>query len=298
MGWLLEIVHETRVHYQGSARASYNEARMTPLTLPTQAALQTRVTVGNGIPVWAYQDYWGTRVSSFDIQAPHEELLVRSHSMVETMAAPPPPDPLSWAELRDQADAGLAAEFLAATPRTTVDPALSAAARDLVAGADPVQTASVIASWVRDRVAYVPGATEVQTGAQEAWDKGEGVCQDIAHLTVALLREAGLPGPLRVRLPAPAAGSRHRHAGRRAEPRLGGVLGRQLGGGRPDEPGPGRRVPRGGGPRPGLLRCAAAQGDLPRGAEHGHGGNGRGHPARLTARGLAPGGRPAGLSAW
>jgi len=193
MSWLLEIVHETRVHYQGSARASYNEARMTPLTLPTQAALQTRVTVGNGIPVWAYQDYWGTRVSSFDIQAPHEELLVRSHSMVETMAAPPPPDPLSWAELRGQAEAGLAAEFLAATPRTTVDPALSAAARDLVAGADPVRTAAVIASWVRDRVAYVPGATEVQTGAQEAWDKGEGVCQDIAHLTVALLREAGLP---------------------------------------------------------------------------------------------------------
>ncbi|MFI5066217.1 MAG: transglutaminase domain-containing protein [Streptosporangiales bacterium] len=193
MGWLLEIVHETRLHYQGSARASYNEARMTPLTLPTQAALQTRVTVGNGIPVWAYQDYWGTRVSSFDIQAPHEELLVRSHSMVETMAAPPPPDPLSWAELRGQAEAGLAAEFLAATPRTTVDPALSAAARDLVAGADPVRTAAVIASWVRDRVAYVPGATEVQTGAQEAWDKGEGVCQDIAHLTVALFREAGLP---------------------------------------------------------------------------------------------------------
>ena len=193
MGWLLEIVHETRVRYQGSARASYNEARMTPLTLPTQAALQTRVTVGNGIPVWAYQDYWGTRVSSFDIQAPHEELLVRSHSMVETMAAPEPTQALSWEELRGQADAGLAAEFLAATPRTMVDPALSAAARGLVAGASPMRTASVIASWVRDRVAYVPGATEVQTGAQEAWDKGEGVCQDIAHLTVALLREVGLP---------------------------------------------------------------------------------------------------------
>ncbi len=193
MGWLLEIVHETRVRYQGSARASYNEARMTPPTLATQAALQTRVTAGNGIPVWAYQDYWGTRVSSFDIQAPHEELLVRSHSMVETTAAPPPPEALTWENLREQADAGLAAEFLAATPRTTVDLPLSAAARDLVAGADPMRTASVIASWVRDRVAYVPGATEVQTGAQEAWDQGEGVCQDIAHLTVALLREAGLP---------------------------------------------------------------------------------------------------------
>jgi len=33
----------------------------------------------------------------------------------------------------------------------------------------------------------------VQTGAQEAWDMGQGVCQDMTHLTVALLREAGLP---------------------------------------------------------------------------------------------------------
>lgn len=193
MGWLLEIVHETRMHYQGAARASYNEARMTPLTLPSQNALQTRVSVGNGTPVWAYPDYWGTVVSSFDIQAPHHELTVRSHAMVETSAAPAAPEPLAWDELHAQADAGIAAEYLAATPRTTVDAALAEAARERTRGAGPLETASDIAAWVRERVAYVPGATEVQTSAQEAWDKSQGVCQDIAHLTVALLRETGLP---------------------------------------------------------------------------------------------------------
>jgi transglutaminase-like putative cysteine protease len=193
VGWLLEIVHETRVRYQGSARASYNEARMTPLSLSTQSALQTRVTVGSGTGVWAYRDYWGTLVSSFDIQAPHQELTVRAHSMVETSAPAGPAAPLGWAELRARADAGLTAEYLAATPRTTVHPELAAAARDRVAGADPVRAAAEIAAWVAGRVAYVPGATGVQTSAQEAWDQGQGVCQDIAHLTVALLREAGLP---------------------------------------------------------------------------------------------------------
>lgn len=193
MGWLLEIVHETRVRYQGSARASYNEARMTPLTLSTQSALQTRVTVGSGTPVWAYRDYWGTLVSSFDIQAGHRELTVRAHSMVETSAAAGPATSLGWAELRARADAGLTAEYLTATPRTTVHPDLAAAARERTAGADPVQAAAEIAGWVAGRVAYVPGATGVQTSAQEAWDQSQGVCQDIAHLTVALLREAGLP---------------------------------------------------------------------------------------------------------
>jgi transglutaminase-like putative cysteine protease len=193
MGWLLEIVHETRMRYQGLARASYNEARMTPLTLSTQSALQTRVTVGGGTAVWAYHDYWGTLVSSFDIQAPHQELTVRAHSMVETSGATAPPPTLDWAELRARADAGLAAEYLTATPRTTVQPDLAAAARERTAGADPVRAAAEIAAWVAGRVAYVPGATGVQTSAQEAWDQGQGVCQDIAHLTVALLREAGLP---------------------------------------------------------------------------------------------------------
>jgi transglutaminase-like putative cysteine protease len=193
VSWLLEIVHETRVHYQGAARASYNEARMTPLTLPSQTALQTRVSVGNGTPVWAYHDYWDTVVSSFDIQAPHNELTVRSHAMVETSAAPALPDPLAWDELRAGADAGLVAEYLAATPRTTVAAALAGAARERTRGADPLETASAVAAWVRERVEYMPGATGVQTSAQEAWDQGQGVCQDIAHLTVALLRETGLP---------------------------------------------------------------------------------------------------------
>ncbi len=193
MGWLLEITHQTRVHYQGSARASYNEARMTPLTLDRQTALQTRVSVGSSAPVWAYQDYWGTRVSSFDIQAPHEELTVRSHAVVETSAAAPLPVPLAWPDLRATAEAGLTAEFLYPTPRTTVAADLAAATRERVTGADPLEAAAAIAAWVRERVAYVPGSTEVQTSAQEAWDQGQGVCQDIAHLTVALLREAGLP---------------------------------------------------------------------------------------------------------
>ena len=39
----------------------------------------------------------------------------------------------------------------------------------------------------------MPGSTGVQTGAQEAWALRKGVCQDIAHLTVGLLRALGIP---------------------------------------------------------------------------------------------------------
>ncbi len=41
--------------------------------------------------------------------------------------------------------------------------------------------------------AYLPGATQVQTTAEEALCLGKGVCQDYAHIYVTLLRLAGIP---------------------------------------------------------------------------------------------------------
>ena len=59
--------------------------------------------------------------------------------------------------------------------------------------ADPVEAAGHIVAQVRSQVSYMAGSTGVRTDAQEAWDQGQGVCQDLAHVTVALLRAAGLP---------------------------------------------------------------------------------------------------------
>ena len=46
---------------------------------------------------------------------------------------------------------------------------------------------------VRDRLDYVRGATDVGTPAAEALGAGAGVCQDFVHLTLAVLRSAGVP---------------------------------------------------------------------------------------------------------
>lgn len=192
-GWRLRIVHRTQVRYQGPVRASYNEARMTPRAMPGQSVLNAEVSADIPVPIWSYSDYWGTDVRSFDIQAPHEELEIVAQATVETKPAPKPGRPLSWAALRERVAGGALPEFLMPTTRTAVTAELAEMARRRTAGGDPLETAREIVSWVNRQVAYVPGATEVQTGAQEAWDMGQGVCQDMAHLTVALLREVGLP---------------------------------------------------------------------------------------------------------
>jgi transglutaminase-like putative cysteine protease len=85
----LRISHTTNVKYSRPVLTSFNEARMTPLTLPTQITLESRVTVGPGpVPVWAYSDYWGTFVSVFELPDAHDDLVVRAVSTVETEPFP------------------------------------------------------------------------------------------------------------------------------------------------------------------------------------------------------------------
>ncbi|MCM3920901.1 transglutaminase family protein [Frankia sp. AiPs1] len=82
--------------------------------------------------------------------------------------------------------------LLDATPLTAPDPALTAAARALATD-DPVATARRFCGWVHSRIRYVPGSTEVTTTAAQALAGGAGVCQDQAHVMLALCRAAGLP---------------------------------------------------------------------------------------------------------
>jgi transglutaminase-like putative cysteine protease len=196
VGWRLRIEHITTVKYAGPVLTSFNEARMTPLTLPTQITLESRVLAGPGVPVWTYNDYWGTFVSVFDLPEAHDDLVIRASATVETEPLPGIPAPgerPSWAELAQRAAGGRLLEFLMPTPLTTVTDEISGAAIAEIAGLPPDAAAESISARVHEHVTYMPGATGVRTDAQEAWDKGQGVCQDMAQLTVALMRSAGLP---------------------------------------------------------------------------------------------------------
>ena len=195
MSWRLRIEHTTSVRYAGPVLTSFNEARMTPLTLPTQTTLDARVSAGPGVPVWTYNDYWGTYVSVFDLPDPHDGLLIRAVAMVETEAPAgvPRDGRLGWEPLREEASGGRLLEFMLPTELTTVTPQIAATVTGDLRSVPPDGAAEAISSRVRERVSYMPGATGVRTDAREAWNKGQGVCQDMAHVTVALMRAAGLP---------------------------------------------------------------------------------------------------------
>jgi transglutaminase-like putative cysteine protease len=194
MSWRLRVNHVTGFTYAGTAHDSYNEARMTPMTTPYQITLfsNVEVTPASAISTWRYMDYWGSQVTVFDLHRPHPQLRVTATSMVET-SSPEPVEAVGWDVLRSPSTVDRFAELLVSTPRTTVSSSVQSLAYEVVGNRAPRDAARAIADWVGGNVAYVPGSTGVQTGAQEAWDQRKGVCQDIAHLTAALLRGAGIP---------------------------------------------------------------------------------------------------------
>jgi transglutaminase-like putative cysteine protease len=81
-----------------------------------------------------------------------------------------------------------------ASALTRPDGALRSAARRLrKVCRDPLSLAHAITEWVHATMRYGFGVTQVSTGAAEALAGGTGVCQDYAHIMLALCRLCGLP---------------------------------------------------------------------------------------------------------
>ncbi len=194
MSWRLRVRHATGYRYDAPVVSSYNEARLTPQTEPRQLTLEARVETTPGAAQFRYWDYWGTQVTAFEVPEPHDALAVVVTSVVET--SPPedlPADGPGWDLLRSEELRDQQAEWLAPTARTQVDDELAAAAEQAVAGLAPAEAVLALCDAASGRVAYEPGSTGVQTSAGEAWRLRRGVCQDIAHVSLALLRSAGVP---------------------------------------------------------------------------------------------------------
>ncbi len=208
MTWRLRIRHTTGYRYKGEVRSSYNEARVTPLSTDRQVAVETSVDVAPPTRTYRYWDYWGTLVDAFDLHVPHTELSVVGTSVVETSPPEEPAEGADWDDLAGPENRDRFAELLAPTAYVPViEEGLEEAPGG--EGLRPVEAVQAAAAWVHDRLEYVKGTTDVRTTALDALRIGSGVCQDFAHLTLAVLRRMGIPsryvsGYLHPRTSAPA----------------------------------------------------------------------------------------------
>ena len=84
--------------------------------------------------------------------------------------------------------------YLVPSPLSEPFPALEPVADELQQRASqPAALAEEINRWVYGRLRYRQGVTDVSTTARDAFESGQGVCQDYAHLMIALCRLCRLP---------------------------------------------------------------------------------------------------------
>jgi transglutaminase-like putative cysteine protease len=186
------IVHTTRQRYREAVHRSRNEVRLHPMESLAQRVISASVDVDPTAEVATSIDYYNNTVWSIAVESPHRELILTVSSEVELM--PPPFAPVLEHGWDDDALAfNPTIEFTTVSPRVPRLRAVDLLLHECGVRYRDAESLMRANETLRDRFAYVPGATTVGTGLPEVLERRVGVCQDFAHVMLALARQAGWP---------------------------------------------------------------------------------------------------------
>ena len=189
------VDHETVYRYAGSVSESYTVVHLQPRNDPRQYCTQYALNVTPFAPVFSYRDRYGNDVQHFSIVPEHDELRIVARSRVVTVAANGVAIPHGVTPQRIEGDPHVLDlyDFRHASPYVALEDVRPLLDR-IDAPADDLAAFFLAAGrHVHETFAYVPGATTVRTTVAEALAAQEGVCQDFAHVLIALARARGIP---------------------------------------------------------------------------------------------------------
>ncbi len=186
----VQYAYVARYTYSDVVVQNDNFLRLSAYSDPYQTPVACDVaTIPQGHQI-VYPDRLGNTVHRVLISAPHQELIIAATGRVGLNdRSPDVPDVmLAGAEYGRDAHEFLTASRLA-------DPATVAeAARTAGGGASTLlETVDNVVRWIYDNVRYERGYTSVNTMAADVLEAMSGVCQDMTHLGLAMLRYLGIP---------------------------------------------------------------------------------------------------------
>jgi transglutaminase-like putative cysteine protease len=192
------IKHQTRFRYDSPVSESLMELRMQPRSEWRQRCASFFVKVLPRARVLNYRDHLGNQVHQFNVAAKHTELLITAEAMVETFEPEFIPDSLpdqAWAQLDDLLAKQDYWEFLLPSEFAEPTPLLLelAASLRVERRADPLSLVRQVNEGVYRHFEYVPKHTDVNSPIDHALRDRKGVCQDFAHVAIALLRLVKIP---------------------------------------------------------------------------------------------------------
>ncbi|MGI8794511.1 MAG: transglutaminase family protein [Acidimicrobiales bacterium] len=191
----LDIRYRCTFEYDELVRESQNELRACPASDARQTLLNYRVVTYPTARVVSFTDYWGTRVDAFGVREPHIYLEVVAEATVEMVPAPLITTTANFDMLAADGFANDQHEYLERSAHTDWDEVVaSEAAKQLdLAGPDVVSVVLGIHRRVGSILSYQQGSTYVGVPVSDLIDRGTGVCQDYAHVAIAMCRAIGIP---------------------------------------------------------------------------------------------------------
>jgi transglutaminase-like putative cysteine protease len=192
------IRHLTQFRYDSPVSESLMELRMHPRTEGPQRTLSFQLSIDPRAQVNSYRDYLGNTVHHFDVPGKHTQLRIIAEALVEVQSPDDPPARLgadAWTKLDALIASGDYGEMLLPSLFTQPTPALAQLAEDLHVerSNDPLSYLRELNSAIHDWFDYVPKSTRVDSPIDQAIESRQGVCQDFAHIMIALARSAIIP---------------------------------------------------------------------------------------------------------
>lgn len=197
-----KLRHTTSYTYSWPVDISHHMLHLALPELPRQrirsCVVTTNPTAGR---IAAQLDHFGNRIANLTIESPHTrfDVELRADVEVDPLLLPDPAATPAWESVRDMlAGDGFPSpvaenEFVHGSPMAQPnDEAVAYALQSFAPGRPVLAAALDLTGRIFRDFRYDPVATEVFTPVAAVMQKRAGVCQDFAHLQIAMMRGLGL----------------------------------------------------------------------------------------------------------
>ena len=191
------VKHITTFRYEPAVRESLMEVRMQPRTDFRQRCLSFSLDVTPRANMMVYRDFYGNVVHHFDITEKHHLIQLTAQAIVDVLPARvlQPEDANDWAALDSRIGETDYWEMLLPSQyaRPTGQLEKLASELGLTRRSRPYELLTELNTRLYELFDYVPNSTKVDSPIDDALRARSGVCQDFAHIMLALVRELKIP---------------------------------------------------------------------------------------------------------
>jgi transglutaminase-like putative cysteine protease len=191
--------HVTRFRYSSPVHESVMELRMQPRSEGPQSLRSFQIVTNPRAQLYAYTDYLGNAVYHFNVLRAHSELRIEAQATVEVVQAAPTHqacDALEWDRYNRYNLTDIHFDLLEPSKFARPSAALATFTGEkhlTRPSSDPLTALRHLNTAIFEAFDYEIGVTQVHSPIEQALGQGRGVCQDFAHIMLAITRSWGIP---------------------------------------------------------------------------------------------------------